>query len=176
MPRTKDAAQPEPEPSYAQMLRAVGIWLDEEDPSSFTVVEVGGAFLVLYDAGAEATRHSRQLSFSELTQREKELRERRGKRGEQSSPAHWSMAPSGRGDALRALGRELDETDARDIMIDQAGDRVILSFLYVEARESYQWHKGVIILDHNKLDTLIRNDRNQRQESLKGSLLSWLWS
>jgi hypothetical protein len=63
---------------------------------------------------------------------------------------------------LRALGYELDRTQAYTITIDEMDDGLVLTYLFIDARQSFLPHKRMIFLAPKELET-VKQDAVQRR-------------
>ncbi len=157
--------------NYHSMLRALGAWLDEEDPPRFTVLETTEGFDAILDQGAteQKPEHVR-FSYEALTEREKRLRSvRKHMRGPGGARHHsWKLADAGRQDLLRALGFELDDAEATNIIVDELDDQLLLTYSYVDPTEGYLWRKRLIPLGRAEMERIVEVARERRKKERKG--------
>ncbi|HEX6508468.1 MAG TPA: hypothetical protein VF221_12625, partial [Chloroflexota bacterium] len=109
----------EDELSYESTLRGLGAWLDDRSANGITVLEIEPTYVVLFNSnGDRDPREPSDISVRELVAYESQLRTRLG-------------TPGGRyQDLLRALGHELDDLKASNLLIDEAEDEILLTYVF----------------------------------------------
>lgn len=120
--------------TYEWLLRALGAFLDHQPTFRISVAEVQNGFLVrlqhvLGEIEPEVLRFDRDTLVAQLDQ----LYERHKPIPHARHQGLWASFPSGHSDFFRALGRELDSAGARDILIDELEDGVVVT--YATARD-----------------------------------------
>jgi hypothetical protein len=163
--------------SYYQMLRALGAWLDEEKPRSFTLLEtVDGFTLILTQHGSgKPTPIEVHFDRQSLFEREKRMVEKRRILGNPFGGNHertWTLSQYGRQDFMRALGFELDDAEAQGLIIDELEDRLLLTYSYVDPAQGYLWHKKMVALSREDIEKILDVARERRRRERKG-LLRW---
>lgn len=128
-------------PTYQRQLRSIGAFLDRTAADGISMLEVTDGFLVR----SERFRHTHvDVSVTHVT-RESLLQ---GTAQSSQSPGRaarrttlWSGFSHTYEDFFRALGFELDDSDAGDIVVDETGSGLFLSY----RRCSTGWIRQVIL-------------------------------
>src|SRR5947209_7844131 len=111
--------------SYQRMLRAIGSFLDQERPDEFTVLEVPDGFSVVMGRGKGDSKLE-EVHFTRATLADKAEQLMRGRRPSlRERQNNWGLSPSGYEDFLRALGFELDDSQAYGILIDDMNGNLL---------------------------------------------------
>jgi len=150
---------------YQHSLRAIGIYLDKEQPRRFTLIEVTGGFTLVTQRGESPDslqeQHFTSSEIQGLGQRFLHGRKVLGNRFSSS----WRLVPSGRQDFLRSLGYELDDSHAHSLLLDELDDGMLVTYSYIDPSQGFQWRKQMncLQLDHMKnMVDLARNRRHRR--------------
>jgi hypothetical protein len=113
------------EPSYQNRLRVLGRFIDEGALYSLTIIEVSGGFVVR--ASREDDPWPNLLEFGDR-QLADMLRQAVRARGEGETPRDSrDLIPTGYEDVLRALGYELDQRIAENIVISELPSLIAVS-------------------------------------------------
>jgi hypothetical protein len=154
--------------SYQPTLRAVGKYLDERSSCRLNVLELPDGYLVRYQGSDEAPDQiAVNFSWAQLLGQGEMLEERRTKEDRRLfSSARNDSAPSRPGEGyenfLRALGYELDRSQAYTITLDEVDDGMVLTYLFIDARQSFLPHKRMVFLTPKELDTVKQDALDRR--------------
>jgi hypothetical protein len=156
------ASHSRPRMSYQRMLRAIGAYLDGEDPDRFRLVEVLDGFEVVLERGGQrAELEEIHFSYDTLTEQAESLMRRRKLLGSRHGGG-WALASSGRQDFLRALGYELDDSRARFILIDEAEDGMLVTYSYLDPAQGFQWRKHMVVLKRDHIQSVLQSAYGRR--------------
>lgn len=116
--------------SYEWLLRALGSFLDSSPTCRISLAELPDGFLVRLLHGLDELepevmtfdRNALHDQLDRLFQRHKPV-------FHASHRGVWASFPSGHSDFFRALGHELDRSGARDILIDELEDGLIVTYV-----------------------------------------------
>jgi hypothetical protein len=160
---------PEDAPSYQQLLRKLGAWLDAASARGVVVREERNGFMVRYERqDIELVFMQRFFTYQELSSlRRGDLRLRRtlvrrighrlqGLAGE----------PGGYQDLFRALGYTLDEVSAGNIQLteDEPEGKLMLKFRVSEDTTSSDLEEPETVLARDDRDAIRRAARARRGE------------
>jgi hypothetical protein len=159
------------------MLRALGAWLDEERPKSFTILETADGFSVVLTQNMTGKPLLSEVHFDRqnLSEREQRMGEKRRIVGNPFGGSHdnaWGLSSSGRQDFLRALGYELDDAEAQGIILDEMEDQLLLTYSYVDPAQGYLWHKKMVGLRREEIDKILEVARERRRRERR-RVLRW---
>lgn len=145
--------------SYQGRLRALGAYIDGEGASSILVIETLDGFLVRWqEPQSEQTIHEvavneadlRSLADLDLTLR------RFGDGGDVAASGHYQ-------DLLRSIGHELDQLDARFILLDQVEDSIFVSYQCPNPTEHFTSHKQMKVFGTDDQGRLLQQARARRR-------------
>jgi hypothetical protein len=119
---------------YQVLLRALGSWLDGQAFSNYAVLETDDTFSVITrdDLGLGVLT---VLGFAELLKPDPELR------------ANGGPASARHQDFLRALGKELDMLLARNILLEELPEGLLLTYFIQPPENRLMWRKQHVMLD-----------------------------
>lgn len=146
--------------SYQRLLRALGFYLDGEEPRRFTVTELQDRFTVVLER-VDGALASEQHTFQSLDEEAEQLVERRKRRGTPRTIT-WPLAGTTREDFLRALGFELDDEQARNILLDELDDGLLLTYSYLDPSKGYVWQKRLLVLREPEIKEILRTALSRR--------------
>lgn len=151
-------------PPYAVTLRVLGSVLDREGGGRFAILETPTGFTMVTDgASGDWQRRERTLTFGDAIGMHRELEGRRSSIFGvfKSKPVHteWELVDERRENALFALGRELDEASAAALLLDETEDGLLMSFSYIDATDSYVWHKKMLFLTRDDIREIVGTHR-----------------
>lgn len=114
--------------SYQELLRAMGAILDEQTTGSIGIVEVEDGFVVRAKRSSQTITEITVGHFDRAALRKdaEELRRTRRPPWRRHHPGIWSNFPVTHQDFFRALGYELDSIGARQVVIDEISDGLII--------------------------------------------------
>jgi len=148
--------------SYQWLLRAVGSYLDEAGAHSITVLEEPDGFVVRFQQGrlpdSMVLTHFNTEELVAL--KEALLKNRRS--GRYSGSSALNEPVDRYQDLFRALGFELDALKAYSLSIDEIGNDLFVSYLFLDPRHGYLWTKESIMLPMNGKQTLLQRARARR--------------
>jgi hypothetical protein len=154
--------------SYQVTLRAVGKFLDERPAFRVNLIETPDGFAIRYQADANdpaptaagfTWEHLLDQDGSLLKRRQHDDRKRSTGRDREPS---LTQPRDGYEDFLRALGYELDRTEAYTITLDEMDDGIVLTYLFVDARTSFLPHKRMVFLTPKEVET-VKHDAVHRR-------------
>jgi hypothetical protein len=158
------AAPTSMEASYQWMLRALGAYLDEEPSCRISLVEVPDGFLVRMQRALHKlepkVEHFKRATLRQ--QLDAQMRSRQVPTTRQHHQGIWQHFPNGHQDFLRALGFELDESNARNIVIDEVQDGIVLT--YTHPTPAGSWETRMITLGLNEIETILNEAFNRRRK------------
>ncbi|HZU11662.1 MAG TPA: hypothetical protein VFB58_02395 [Chloroflexota bacterium] len=139
--------------TYQWLLRALGAYLDMHPSCRISLAEVPGGFLVrlqrvlhklepeVYKFHHDSLKEQLDLLFEQ-------------KRA--SGPVHhqgvWAPFPNGHADFLRALGYELDQEGARNILIDELEDGIVVTYSKPDGPD---WQKRMVFLAVSDMESIL---------------------
>src|SRR5260370_28188704 len=110
-----------PELSYQRMFRALGAYLDSQQPNRFSMLEVRDGFDLVLVRGVGRPQLE-EVHFERRTLLDHAEQLTRGKKVFDGRGGAWRLARNGRQDFLWALGFELDDSQAHGILLDELDD------------------------------------------------------
>jgi hypothetical protein len=135
---------------YQTLLRALGSWLDSQTFSGYTALETGREFTIVTRDGEDGATLS-TMTFAKLVTLERDLRAHRGPSGPYQ-------------DFLRALGHELDEAVASNILLEEVEDGLLLTYLMLPPDSSLMWKKQHVLLDTDDRSNLLKKAVGRRAQ------------
>lgn len=155
----------EGEPSYQLMLRAVGAYIDIERPRAFSVVEVGEGLWLLLDSEDEDVLHEVRLERETLMRQGEQLVRGRTGRAD-GSAVIVSVAPrEGRyQDLLRALGYQLDKSEARHVLLSAAKDGLFITYSTPDRAGGIGWRQQMALLGQGEIEMVLEAARERREQ------------
>lgn len=156
------ALNADPQVLYQHTLRAIGSFLDQEEPVRFCILEVSDGFTAILTHGSGRPR-LREMHFGvdALADRAEQLIHGRRMLGTKRGNA-WALVNTGRQDFLRALGFELDDSKARSILIDELDDAVLVTYSFIDPGQGYQWRKFMATLQRDQIEVIVKDARDRR--------------
>lgn len=155
---------PAREHSYQHALRTIGILLDQEQPRRFTLIEVTGGFTLVTQQG-ENSPALQEIHFTAAeiqTLGQQYLRGRRVMGNKYSGS--WRLVQSGRQDFLRALGFELDDSQARSLTLDELDDGMLVTYSYIDPTQGFQWRKQMNCLQSDQMRAMVHAAHRRRHK------------
>lgn len=152
--------------SYERALRALGAYLDREAKGKFKLIEVPEGFTLILQRGSSRPElHELHFPTATLMEQADQLPRNRKLLGSRYQSG-WSVSPTGHQDFLRALGHELDGSQARTIVLDELECDVLVTYSYLDPGHGYQWRKHMIMVDRNQIAAMIKAARGRRHKRL----------
>ncbi|MGI8824183.1 MAG: hypothetical protein ACR2JC_00790 [Chloroflexota bacterium] len=143
--------------SFQRLLRAIGAYLDQEQPKHFRLIEEHDSFTVVTEDGDRQPNLTlTRFDIAETAERAEQLVHGRKVSGKaQSRP--WPLAGTSREDALRALGFELDDAGAHGIAIDEGQDELLVTYSFLDPGHGYAWRKRMVVLRHADMQEVLQS-------------------
>lgn len=143
--------------TYQGMLRALGAYLDQEASCRITLVEMPDGFVV------RMQRHLHKVEPVAWHIRHEDLQDRLRKlMTDHSKRPHnirhqgiWARFPNGHQDFFRALGFELDDAGARQVLIDELEDGLLVTYKYRDQASDEVWRKRTIKLGESEIEAVL---------------------
>lgn len=143
---------------YATVLRAIGRMLDEKSPERFSMVESPkGYHLSLEHDGQTETL---VLSRPDVATYVETMAKQRGKRKRSAVP--WALGPTSHQDFLRALGYELDDSQASAIVLDELDDAVLVTYSYPAPSQGFTWGKKMAVIHAEQAAEIMEASQERR--------------
>lgn len=155
---------------YQQTLRAIGAWLDECQAAYFSVFETPDGFtVVIIDPLEPPSPREEHFPLHVLGRQHDQLRQLRGRK-QVNVDGKAALFGTGRQDFFHALGYELDDIGAESVVVDQIDDAVMLSYAYVDPSADFSWHKRMVLLSRDDIETVTKVARGRRQPDQRSGL------
>lgn len=153
------------ENTYQWLLRALGAYLDEEPSCRISLAEVSDGFLVRLQRALHKldpqVEHFKRDTLREQLER---LRKERKHMTRARHQGVWSSFPNGHQDFFRALGYELDQAQARGILIDELEDGVVVTYSYPDASIGTKWKKRMVVLGISEIEAILNAAFERRKK------------
>jgi hypothetical protein len=154
-----------PENTYQWLLRALGAYLDEEPSCRISLAEVSDGFLVrlqraLHKLDPQVEHFKRDTLQEQITR----LRNERKHSVRARHQGVWSSFPNGHQDFFRALGYELDQAQARGILIDELEDGVVVTYSYPDTAMGSKWKKRMVVLGITEIEAILNAAFDRRKK------------
>ncbi|HEX6506044.1 MAG TPA: hypothetical protein VF221_00280 [Chloroflexota bacterium] len=155
--------------SYQSVLRTVGAYLDEYAASQVTVLETPDSFAIrLKRPGVSGAPTLIELSYDDLVSRTSSLTRRRGRGAMRAASPHVLTHGTSRletfyQDLFRALGWELDDTSAYNILLEEVNATFLVTYMTLDRDNGYIWRKRNAQLGIGELDTVLKEAQGRRQ-------------
>jgi hypothetical protein len=169
----------EEEVSYTWALRSVGAYLDEHKAQKISLLEVPEGIVATYSETSENGPDRAMMPFTieEMVQYRSEMEHQRvaslthGR--DVASPPHV-LGAAGYQDLLRALGWELDDTRAYNILVREMDDQFMLTYEYLDPRDNYLPYKRLLMLGADEIGLLMTEAYERRKLEPAPSILGRL--
>jgi hypothetical protein len=141
--------------TYQIALRAVGAWLDASGAGSdIRILETTDGFMV-QQATPESTgvESSQTISFDRVWHLSGDKKYR--KRSKEKDGGYQNL--------LRAVGFELDQADAHDILLEQIGEELLLTYVYPRYQGGFSVIKQFTVIAPDARQDLIRAAQERRK-------------
>jgi hypothetical protein len=145
---------------YQWKLRSLGAYLDERKAYGLSLIESAGGFAVRYFRESnEREPNFEQLNDTQLRAFQAALVKRRspseGSKEEEPAPGRYQ-------DFLRALGWELDDTTAFNIVLDELEQAFYLTYVSYDPPAGTAWNKRMANLGPGEKHAILRDARGRR--------------
>lgn len=162
---TKMSVEPGQENTYQWLLRALGAYLDEEPSCRISLAEVSDGFLVrlqraLHKLDPQVEHFKRDTLQEQLVRLQRERKHSTRARHQ----GVWSSFPNGHQDFFRALGYELDQAQARGILIDELEDGVVVTYSFPDTAAGSKWKKRMVVLGITEIEAILNAAFERRQK------------
>jgi hypothetical protein len=145
---------------YEVALRGIGAYFDEHGAQQVSVIETVTGFSIRYHFGtAEAELRSAEFKHDDLESLTGHLEWYR-------NPSHSDRPANHKDhyqDFFRALGHELDYVTAYDILLDDAGDAILLTYLKLDPAHSVAARKVMILVGPSEQRDVLENAHRRRK-------------
>ena len=153
------------ENTYQWLLRALGAYLDEEPSCRISLAEVSDGFLVrlqraLHKLDPQVEHFKRDTLLEQL----EHLRNKPKNAPRARHQGVWSSFPNGHQDFFRALGYELDQAQARGILIDELEDGVVVTYSYPDTSPGAKWKKRMVVLGVAEIEAILNAAFERRKK------------
>jgi hypothetical protein len=151
--------------TYQWQLRALGALLDEEPNCRISVAEMPDGFLVrMQRALHKLEPHVVHFKHEMLVQQLEQLLEQRKVTGKARHQGIWASFPNGHQDFFRALGYELDEASARNILIDELEDGIVVTYSYPDSSNGQAWKRRMVVLKLEDIEAVLNAAFERRKK------------
>jgi hypothetical protein len=155
--------------SYQRILRTVGAYVDEYAGSQISLIETKDSIALRTAQIGNGTLSTLiEFSFEDLVDRSALLTRRRG-RGAMSAAkprrihsGHLSLETMYQ-DLLRALGWELDDTSAYNVLVEEVDGTFFVTYVALNSPNDPVWTKRSAKLGIPELETMLKDSRARRQ-------------
>lgn len=155
------------QPSYQNMLRAIGRHLDTQGYRSITILEVEGGF-VLRVLNQEDPTSPQAIELPHGDVQGLVLRNFTARGGKDDTVARPPLCPTGYEDFLRALGYELDRNSARSISVQELADGFAVAYVQLQqGRDSYLWESRSVVMQSAQIYALLNEAFKRRTTNKK---------
>lgn len=152
--------------AYQWMLRAIGAYLDERAAGDVCVIETPEGFALRF-AGKEGSvpldlmrfDYDTMVTYNKLLERRRQEQVRSGGLADDQNHQYQ--------DVFRALGWELDDSDARNVLITEVEDGLLLTFLALRRDSGTQWEKQSANLGETAMQAILRDARSRRRRAVR---------
>ena len=149
--------------TYQWLLRALGTYLDEQPTCRISLAEVPGGFLVrlqhaLHKLEPEVVKFDRAMLKEQLDllfQQHKPVQRSRHQ-------GIWADFPNGHADFFRALGYELDQAGAKNVLIDELEDGIVVTY---SKDEDGSWSKKMVFLGKQDIERILNAAFDRRRKN-----------
>jgi hypothetical protein len=155
--------------SYQRILRTVGAYVDEYAASQISLIETkDGIALRTAQIGNGTVPTLIEFSYEDLVDRNALLTRRRG-RGSMAAAkprrmhsGHLSLETMYQ-DLLRALGWELDDTSAYNVLVEEVDGNFFVTYVALNSPNDPVWTKRSAKLGIPELESMLKDSRARRQ-------------
>jgi hypothetical protein len=153
------------ENTYQWLLRALGAYLDEEPSCRISLAEVSDGFLVrLQRALHKLDPHVEHFKRETLHEQLEKLASERKHTTHARHQGVWASFPNGHQDFFRALGYELDQANAKGILVDELEDGVVVTYSYPDTSQGPKWKKRMVVLGVGEIEAILNAAFERRKK------------
>jgi hypothetical protein len=152
--------------TYQWLLRAVGSYLDEEPSCRISIAEVSDGFIVRIQRALH--KMDPQVEHFKRETLEEQLEKLFATRKPTKQAHHqgiWANFPNGHADFFRALGYELDQAKASNIVLDELEDGLVLTYTYPVDDNATQWQKRMVRLGLDEIEAILNAAFERRKKA-----------
>ena len=154
------------EHTYQWLLRALGAYLDEAPSCRISLAEVPDGFIVrLQRTLHKLEPHVEHFKRETLVQQLEGLFSKGASASQR--PRHqgvWSAFPNGHQDFFRALGYELDQSAAKNILVDELEDGIVITYSYPDPDNDAALRKRMLVLGVPQIEEILNAAFERRQK------------
>jgi hypothetical protein len=150
---------------YQPILRALGAYLEDESARFISVIETNHGFTALYerDSGGGGAG-TVEFTYDQLVDLFEELKRRPKPPAARREPG---TLPRSYQDVFRAIGFELEQVPAHQIMLDELDDAYLLTYSYLNPLEGYMWRKTMARLGPPQVEEILTTSYKRRNPKNK---------
>ncbi|HEX8918368.1 MAG TPA: hypothetical protein VF898_07685 [Chloroflexota bacterium] len=148
--------------NYQNALRAIGEWIDARHPRSIRIIELPDGYSLQWQWPNAPTMYQRNFLLDELVALQR--------RSHRQPPSFDSTGLNGSLDyqatnrnVLRAIGYEMDQVNARQLLVEQVDDSYLITYEYQNVREGTSWRKYMSVMTAQQRHNLLIEARGRRQ-------------
>lgn len=156
--------------TYQWLLRALGAYLDEEPSCRISLAEVPDGFIVrLQRALHKLEPEYEHFKRETLVEQVHELFTRKRPSGARTRhQGIWASFPNGHQDFFRALGYELDDSHASNILIDELEDGLVITYNYPDEQNGQSLKKRLVVLGVEEIEVILNAAFERRGKPSSG--------
>jgi hypothetical protein len=160
--------------SYTWALRALGAYLDEHGAHEVTVLETPDGVVATYCSKMGGDERAlAEFSLDEMIAFRTELEHRRAaalaRAGKMTNAVPATPEPGRYQDVLRALGWELDDQRAYNILVQELDEEMLVTYDFLDPRDNYLPFKVMVRLGQQELEGMMTAAyRRRRLEPVQG--------
>lgn len=153
---------PENNVDYQVWLRTIGAYLDGHSASFINVLETSDGFAIRYqkDQG-DPELAAAEIKYGDLQSLESSLETRRSRKRPKPPGSVGGRAHSYQ-NFFRALGRELHQAAAWNILLDELPHGFVLTYLYLDPRQDYNFHKRMVFVGPEEQEAVLQSAYRRR--------------
>lgn len=144
---------------YEMALRSIGAYFDEHGAQEINVIETNEGFSIRYQPDpVQPDLRSGEFKYDDLESLTGHLEWHR-------NPRHSARNGDQNGryqDFFRALGHELDYVTAYDILLDEVGDSILLTYLQLDPAHSVAARKLMIMVGSKERQEVLASAHRRR--------------
>jgi hypothetical protein len=145
---------------YQEALRMIGAHLDAHRATRARVLEDESGFIVSYQGDDNLDLTTDHFTYSDVFDFQIEGEARR------SRQVDVSEYPRTYQDFLRALGYELDQAEACEILLDELDDETtVVTYQHTDRDSVLMWKKGIVTVGPKERAALLASAHGRRQTS-----------
>lgn len=153
------------EGTYQWLLRALGAYLDGEPSNRLTLTETPEGFLVRFQSATIVSEPVVAELYRDTLVEQVHALPRTAKSATRTRhQGVWWNVPNGHQDFFRALGFELDEAGAQNVLLDELEDQLILTYSSLDPGTGAR-QKRMIILGIPDIEAILNAAFDRRRTS-----------